>query len=139
MYGLKIQHSFDSAHFLKDYYGKCANIHGHRWNVEVFIKSETLNRDGEKRGMIVDFGDLKRDVKEVLDFYDHSLIIEKDSLKPKTKECLLDEGFRILEVDFRPTAECFSEFFYKAVESRGYDVEKVIVYETPNNCALYYE
>ena len=139
MYGLKIEHSFDSAHFLKGYKGKCANIHGHRWKVEVFIKKDQLKEEGMQRGMIVDFKDLKKDVKGMLDFYDHSLIIEKDTLKPATKQCLSDEDFRIIEVDFRPTAECFSKFFYDEVKRIGYDVEKVVVYETPNNCAIYYE
>lgn len=139
MYGLKIEHSFDSAHFLKGYKGKCANIHGHRWKVEVFIKKDQLKEEGMQRGMIVDFKDLKKDVKGMLDFYDHSLIIEKDTLKPSTKQCLADEDFRMIEVDFRPTAECFSKFFYDEVKRMGYDVEKVVVYETPNNCAIYYE
>ena len=38
MYKLKTKASFDSAHFLKDYEGKCSNIHGHRWTVENFAK-----------------------------------------------------------------------------------------------------
>ncbi|WP_066503857.1 6-carboxytetrahydropterin synthase QueD [Abyssisolibacter fermentans] len=139
MYGLRIEHSFDSAHFLKGYEGKCANIHGHRWRVEVYIKKETLINEGQQRAMIVDFKDLKKDVKEIIDYYDHSLIIEKNSLKSKTKECLLEEGFRVIEVEFRPTAESFSEYFYKVIQKKGYDVEKVVVFETPNNCALYYE
>ena len=42
MYILKSEHSFDSAHFLSGYEGKCAHIHGHRWKVEVEVQSETL-------------------------------------------------------------------------------------------------
>lgn len=139
MYGLRIEHSFDSAHFLSGYEGKCANMHGHRWKVEVFVKKENLIKSGQQRGMVVDFGDLKKDVKEIVDFYDHSLIVEKDSLKAKTMECLKEEGFRIIEVDFRPTAECFSKHFYELVKDRGYEVDRVVVYETPNNCAYYCE
>ncbi|WP_281813669.1 6-carboxytetrahydropterin synthase QueD [Vallitalea longa] len=139
MYGLKIEHSFDSAHFLKGYEGKCANIHGHRWKVEVYITSKELIDDGQQRAMIIDFKDLKKDVKNIIDYYDHSLIIEVNSLNPKTKECLLDEGFRIIEVEFRPTAESFSKYFYDIIREKGYELEKVVVYETPNNCAFYYE
>lgn len=139
MYTLKVEHSFDSAHFLYGYEGKCRNIHGHRWKVEVEIKAENLLQNGQLRGMVVDFGDIKKDVKKLLDYYDHSLIIERDTLKPKTLECLLDEEFKIIEIDFRPTAENFSYFFYKEIEKKKYSVKKVTVYETPNNSATYSE
>ena len=111
MYTLKVEHSFDSAHFLYGYEGKCKNIHGHRWKVEVEIKAENLLQNGQLRGMVVDFGDIKKDVKKLLDYYDHALIIEKNTLKPKTLECLLDEEFKVIEINFRPTAENFSYFF----------------------------
>ena len=139
MYTLKVEHSFDSAHFLYGYEGKCRNIHGHRWKVEVEIKAENLLKNGQLRGMVVDFGDIKKDVKKLLDYYDHALIIEKNTLKPKTLEYLLDEEFKIIEIDFRPTAENFSYFFYKEIEQKVYNVGKITVYETPNNSATYSE
>ena len=139
MYTLKVEHSFDSAHFLYGYEGKCRNIHGHRWKVEVEIKAENLLKNGQLRGMVVDFGDIKKDVKKLLDYYDHALIIEKNTLKSKTLECLLDEEFKVIEIDFRPTAENFSYFFYKEIEKKGYSVKKITVYETPNNSATYSE
>ncbi len=139
MYTLKVEHSFDSAHFLKNYDGKCSNIHGHRWRVEVEIFSDKLKNEGQLNGMIVDFGDLKKDVKKIIDYYDHALIVEKNTLKNNTYECILKEGFKIINVDFRPTAENFSYFFYKEIEKKGYKVFKVTVYETPNNSASYGE
>ncbi|KHD35504.1 6-pyruvoyl tetrahydropterin synthase [Clostridium acetobutylicum] len=132
MYILKIEHSFDSAHFLNNYNGKCANIHGHRWRVEIEIQSETLIDD-----MIEDFTILKKRIKEVLDFYDHALIIEKNSLRKLTFDCLIEDGFRIIELDFRPTAENFSKFFFDEIRKLNYDVRKITVYETPNNSASY--
>ena len=139
MYTLKVEHSFDSAHFLKNYEGKCRNIHGHRWKVEVEIFSDKLKNDGQLNGMIVDFGDLKKDVKKIIDYYDHAFIIEKNTLKNKTYQCILEEGFKIINVNFRPTAENFSYFFFKEIEKKGYKVFKVTVYETPNNSASYGE
>lgn len=68
MYTLKVEHSFDSAHFLKNYDGKCSNIHGHRWRVEIEIFSDKLKNEGQLNGMIVDFGDLKKDVKKIIDY-----------------------------------------------------------------------
>lgn len=138
MYLLKTEHSFDSAHFLSGYEGKCSNIHGHRWKVVAEVKSETLIPEGQVRGMVVDFSDLKRDVKELVDFYDHALIIETGTMKPLLLE-MLKEDFRVIEVNFRPTAEEFSRMFFEALKDRGYSVKRVSVYETPKNCATYEE
>ncbi len=139
MYYLTTEHSFDSAHFLFGYEGKCSNIHGHRWRVVVKIKKESLEQSGQLRGMIVDFSDLKKDVKEMVDFHDHSFIYEEGSLKEKTIEALNEEGFRMICVPFRPTAENFSKYFYDWIKNKGYLVSEVMVYETPNNCATYGE
>lgn len=139
MYTLKTSASFDSAHFLKGYEGKCSNIHGHRWTVELEVAGERLEESGQCRGMIVDFSTLKKDLKELVDNLDHSLIIEKDSLRAKTLDALTEENFRIIQVDFRPTAENFAQYFYKLMTAKGYQVAKSTVYETPNNCATYYE
>ena len=58
VYILKAEHSFDSAHFLAEYKGKCGNIHGHRWRkVEVEIQTEELVHGGQLDGMIIDFSD----------------------------------------------------------------------------------
>lgn len=137
MYLLKCEHSFDSAHFLKNYEGKCSNIHGHRWRVIVEIYSEKLINEGHLKGMIVDFGDLKKDLKNIVDGFDHALIIEKETMRPLTLSCLKEDGYSIIEVNFRPTAENFSEYFFRKLHKKGYNVKRVEVYETPSNCASY--
>lgn len=139
MYILTTEQNFDAAHFLAGYQGKCGNIHGHRWRVILQVQSETLREDEQQRGMCIDFSELKSDLKEQVDYFDHSLIIEKGSLKEKTMEALHEEEFVMREVDFRPTAENFARYFYKEFEKKGYDVAMVQVYETPNNCASYTE
>ncbi len=139
MYFIKTEDSFDSAHFLKDYDGKCSNLHGHRWRVVVEVKQEKLSEEKQTRGMVFDFSDLKKLIKGMCDDLDHSLIYEKGSLKEKTIEALNEENFRMIEVPFRPTAENFSQYFYKEIKAKGYDVHRVEVYETPNNCAAYEE
>lgn len=139
MYTLKTSASFDSAHFLKGYEGKCSNIHGHRWTVEIEVSSENLESEGQCRGMIVDFSTLKADLGTLVDNLDHSLIIEEGSLKSKTMEALEEEDFIIIQVGFRPTAENFAQYFYKEMLDKGYKVAKSTVYETPNNCATYSE
>lgn len=137
MYTLQTSACFDSAHFLKGYEGKCSNIHGHRWKVEVTVASEDVEEDGQIRGMVVDFKTLKEDLAKLADEFDHSLVIEEGSLRKTTKNALLEEEFRIVEVPFRPTAENLAEYFFGEMEEKDYQVVLVKVYETPNNCAAY--
>ena len=137
MYILKTQASFDSAHFLSGYNGKCANIHGHHWNVEVEVSQEKLIEGGEKRGMVIDFGDLKKAVRRLCDSYDHALIHEEGTLRPETIAAFDSEGFRRIEIPCRPTAENFAKLFYEELTRQGLPVSRVTVYETPDNCACY--
>jgi 6-pyruvoyltetrahydropterin/6-carboxytetrahydropterin synthase len=137
MYTLKTGSGFDSAHFLKGYNGKCSNIHGHHWRVEIVVGKIDLNTDEQTRGMVVDFSDLKKDLRELTDGLDHSLIIEKGSLKDSTLFALRDEGFRVVEIDVRPTAENFAKYFYELMSEKGYKVLEATVYETRENCASY--
>ncbi len=139
MYALKTQAHFDAAHFLYGYDGKCRNIHGHRWIIEVKIIGEELQKEGVQRDMLIDFGDLKREVKSLADFYDHSLIYEKNSLKEKTLSSLQEENFCLIEVPFRPTAENFAKMFFDTLKDKGLKISEVTVYETPENCAVYSE
>ena len=139
MYYLKSEHSFDSAHFLANYEGKCRNIHGHRWRIIIEIMSPSLNTEEALDGMIVDFSTLKKDIKDEVDYFDHALIIEKGSMKTSTLTALKEENLRIVEVDFRPTAERFSKYFYDRMTNKGYQVKSATVYETPTNAATYEE
>lgn len=137
MYILTAEHSFDSAHFLAGYVGKCANIHGHRWRIVAEVAGETLATEGQLRGMVIDFGDLKKDVKKMVDDHDHALIVETGTMREATLNCLKEDGFNIIEIPFRPTAEEFSRYFYEILEEKGYQVKRVTVYETPTNCSTY--
>lgn len=129
MHLITSESSFDAAHFLTNYEGKCKNIHGHRWRVVVTIKGELIN------GMLVDFGDFKKDIKGLCDYFDHSFIVEKGSLDKKLFD-LLNKQFVLRVVEFRTTAENFSKYIFEEM-SKKYSVKEVCVYETPNNCARY--
>ncbi|MCC8080580.1 MAG: 6-carboxytetrahydropterin synthase QueD [Lachnospiraceae bacterium] len=137
MYTIRTEQNFDSAHFLAGYDGKCSNLHGHRWRVVAEVRAEVLQESGQLRGMVADFGVLKQDLKMLADSYDHAFIYETGSLKEKTLLALKEEGFQLIEVPFRPTAENFARHFYECMERMGYCVKQVEVYETPNNCAVY--
>ena len=138
MYQLTTEHSFDSAHFLAGYDGKCGNLHGHRWRVLLTVQSETLREDQQQKGMCVDFAELKKDLRTELDALDHVLIIEQGSLRESTMKALQEEKFQVVEMPFRPTAENFARYFYELFTLKGYPVAKVEVYETPNNNAVYF-
>lgn len=136
MYYLKTEQSFDSAHFLHGYHGKCANIHGHRWKIVATIKSRDLLKESQNEGMITDFKDLKKDLKAITDNFDHALIIEENSLSKNLYQALIDENFKIINLPFRPTAENLAKYIYELL-AKTYDVDCIDVYETPNNCASY--
>ena len=137
MYYLKTSASFDSAHFLAGYDGKCSNIHGHHWVIEVKINGQSLQKSGEKEGMLVDFSDFKKTVRKLADSFDHALIYEKNSLKPETIQALESENFKLIQVSFRPTAENLAYHFYIRLSLEEFEVCSVTVDETPDNCAVY--
>lgn len=139
MYILETEQSFDSAHFLSGYKGKCSNLHGHRWRVVARIAMDELNKEGQTRDMVIDFGDFKDALKKLTDALDHSFIFETGSLKETTLTALKVEGFLLHEVPFRPTAEQFSRYFYEQLQELGFPVYNISVYETPTNCSTYQE
>ena len=137
MYGLKTESCFDSAHFLTDYYGKCENLHGHRWRVEVTLAQPELQTEGTMRDMVLDFGVFKKAVRALAEELDHTFLIEEGSLKPTTIEALESEGFELTILPFRTTAENLARYFFDRLEADGYPVVEVEVDETPNNRAFY--
>ena len=113
MYQLKTEASFDGAHFLTDYHGKCENLHGHRWRVVVYIRQASLGT------------------------FDHMFLVEEGSLAPETVACLQREGFTLKMLPFRTTAENLARNFAEVLVGRGLPVSQVDCYETPLNCATY--
>lgn len=137
MYGLKTESSFDAAHFLTDYHGKCENLHGHRWRVVAYLEQEALQTEGTMKDMVLDFGEFKRAVRDMTEKLDHSFIVEEGSLKPATIACLEDEGFVLSVMPFRTTAENLARYFFDELRDQGLPIAQIDVYETPNNCAIY--
>ena len=138
MYGLKTESSFDGAHFLTDYYGKCENLHGHRWRVVAYLRVPELGREGTERDMVVDFGVFKRCLRELTEELDHTFLVEEGSLKETTIAALESEGFTLTMLPFRTTAENLARYFFDRMAERGMPVSQIDCYETPNNCASYF-
>ena len=137
MYYLEAEQSFDAAHFLKGYAGKCKNLHGHRWRVVVTVQGETLQAAGPETGMLLDFSTLKDALKALTEEFDHALLLEEGSLRPETLAALKAEAFRMVTLPFRTTAENLARYFYERLRQQDLPVARVAVYETPTNCAVY--
>lgn len=137
MYGLKTESSFDASHFLTDYHGKCENLHGHRWRVVAYLEASELQIEGTCKDMVVDFGDFKAALRELTERLDHRFLVEEGSLGEDTLACLEREGFSLLAMPFRTTAENLAKWFFDQLAELDLPVAQVDVYETPNNCAFY--
>ena len=68
MFELRVEAHFCAAHFLKDYKGKCENLHGHNYKVYAHVKGSKL----DEGGMLIDFGDLKKALRDICDSLDHT-------------------------------------------------------------------
>lgn len=137
MYQLKTESSFDAAHFLTDYHGKCENLHGHRWRVVAYLSQEELCTEGTHKDMVLDFDEFKQALRALTEELDHSFIVEEGSLMQKTLSCLEEEGFTLTIMPFRTTAENLACYFYDRLKEQGLPVSQIEVYETPNNCAIF--
>ena len=69
---LKVISSFAAAHNLREFRGKCENLHGHNWKVEVVLRGKTL----QKNGILVDFGEIKAEIRQTLEEMDHKYLNE---------------------------------------------------------------
>lgn len=97
---------FETAHALWGYDGKCANIHGHSYKLTVSISGKIIkDNSAVKNGMIIDFSDLKKIVKQhVVEEFDHALLVNGQT--PHAKYAEVESGFsKIILCDYQPTCE----------------------------------
>ncbi|WP_127845248.1 6-carboxytetrahydropterin synthase QueD [Psychroflexus aestuariivivens] len=101
------QFTFETAHALYGYDGKCKNIHGHSYKLDVTVIGEPISDlQNAKCGMVIDFGDLKKIVKtEVVDKMDHAIILNKDTPHIELAETLKASGHNVVLVNYQPTSE----------------------------------
>lgn len=136
------QFGFETAHSLLNYDGLCKNIHGHSYILFVTVIGEPLKDDNNpKNGMVMDFGDLKKIVKEeIVDVYDHSYVIyKKADFKPL--EQLKDMFDRHIITDYQPTCEnMVSDFAEKIMKRLPADVKlhSIKLHETATSFAEWF-
>lgn len=126
-----VQIHFCYGHRLLDYEGPCAHPHGHNGLVEIELQSDSLDR----RGMVVDFGDVKRGIKEWIDAtMDHRMILRRDDpLVAWMREN--DEPMCTFEEN--PTAENIARSIFEHARAEGWPVVTVRLWETPTSYATY--
>ena len=121
LFEVMIERHFSSAHQLRGYRGKCENLHGHNYKIEIYARGRELNHVG----LLVDFVELKEAADEVVTYLDHRNINE---LEPFVEE-------------LNPSAENLARFILERVARRVGDervqIYKVRCFETPTSVATY--
>jgi len=118
MFEVSVEAVFSAAHRLRDYKGKCENMHGHNWKVQVACGSGKLN----KQGMVIDFTELKKALNETIMPLDHKVLNDITYFKKEN-----------------PTSENIAKYIYNKLKTQNSKLKTVKVWETDTSCATYYE
>ena len=112
--------SFETGHALYGYDGKCKNVHGHSYKLDVTVIGEPISDEKNvKLGMVIDFGDLKKIVKqEVVDVFDHATVFNKNTPHVDLAKELEDRGHTVILVDYQPTSENMIQDFAAKIQKR---------------------
>ncbi|HET8687516.1 MAG TPA: 6-carboxytetrahydropterin synthase QueD [Methanosarcina sp.] len=121
MFELKVVTHFAAAHQLKMVAKKCENLHGHNWKIEVCVAGENLN----DAGILMDFGELKQNVSEIMTRLDHKFLNELDYFNDQNP----------------PSSENIAVYIANSLQSMLKDpkirVTSVTAWESENSCAKY--
>jgi len=120
MYEVTIKKSFSAAHLLKEIGGKCEELHGHNFLVEVSVAAESLNSEG----LLIDFRVVKRWTDEVIEQLDHKYLNELAYFKNKN-----------------PSSEQIARLLYDRIGEKALQAKvtlsRVTVWESENSCVTY--
>jgi len=118
MYTVRVSRQFDAAHYLRDYEGKCAQLHGHTWTVVLYLKKREL----DSAGISVDFQEVKNHLDPLVAQIDHTLLNDKEPFSSR----------------LNPSAENIARWFYDSLSPSLPDLKQVEIYETPS-CSVTYD
>jgi len=120
MYELKVVSRFAAAHNLRNFYGKCEDLHGHNWKVEVYVTADRL----DEAGLVLDFGAIKKHLNEVLDGLDHKYLNELEFFKENN-----------------PSSENIARYIFERLAPRingdSARLARVSAWESETSCAAY--
>ncbi|MBV7269024.1 6-pyruvoyl trahydropterin synthase family protein [Winogradskyella luteola] len=114
------QFSFETGHALYGYDGKCKNVHGHSYRLDVTVIGVPISDNTNvKFGMVIDFGDLKKIVKEeIVNVFDHATVFNKNTPHVELAKELQNRGHNVLLVDYQPTSEMMVIDFAEKIKQR---------------------
>ncbi|MCB0398337.1 MAG: 6-carboxytetrahydropterin synthase [Winogradskyella sp.] len=114
------QFSFETGHALYGYDGKCKNVHGHSYRLDVTVIGTPISDNNNvKFGMVIDFGDLKKIVKdEIVDVFDHATVFNKNTPHVELAKELENRGHNVLLVNYQPTSEMMVIDFAEKIKKR---------------------
>ena len=114
------QFNFETGHALYGYDGKCKNVHGHSYKLSVTVIGNPISdTTNVKFGMVIDFKDLKKIVKEeVVDIFDHATVFNKNTPHVSLANQLAESGHNVLLVDYQPTSEMMVIDFAEKIKRR---------------------
>ena len=112
--------TFETGHALYGYDGKCRNVHGHSYKLFVTVIGNPIADSSHvKYGMVIDFSDLKKIVKEeIVDVFDHATVFNKNTPHVELAKELSDRGHSVLLVDYQPTSEMMVIDFAEKIKQR---------------------
>lgn len=116
MYSIKVEDNFSAAHNLRGYKGKCEELHGHNWKVELVVEKDEL----DKTGMVLDFKYLKNKLYAVLEKLDHKYLNNLAYFKK-----------------VNPTSENIAKYIYDGLKPKILNLKSVTVWESDNSSAAY--
>jgi len=121
MFEVSVEHTFAAGHALRNYHGKCENVHGHNYRVQVLVRGEQL----DETGMLADFVELKRLLRAISEPLDHVFLNE---IEPFTT--------------VNPSAENMAVYIYEKMrdglsQENPVEVAEVKVWETDIQSATY--
>lgn len=117
MYSIKVEANFSSAHNLRGYKGKCEELHGHNWKIELVISKNKL----DKLGMVADFRLVKDRLNMIMEKLDHKYLNNIPYFKK-----------------VNPTSENIAKYIYDCLKRQAPGVKSVTVWESENSSATYY-
>ncbi|APG65658.1 6-carboxytetrahydropterin synthase QueD [Tenacibaculum todarodis] len=114
------QFNFETGHALYGYDGKCKNVHGHSYKLSVTVIGQPITDSSNvKFGMVIDFSDLKKVVKEeIVDVFDHATVFNKNTPHVELAKELQDRGHHVILVDYQPTSEMMVIDFAEKIKNR---------------------
>lgn len=138
------QFTFETGHALYGYDGKCKNVHGHSYKLSVTVIGKPItDTSNVKFGMVIDFGDLKKIVKEeIVDVFDHATVFNQNTPHIELANELKTRGHHVILVDYQPTSENMVIDFAEKIKNRlpqSIQLHSLKLQETESSFAEWYQ